>query len=261
MNSKNNIHSTAIVSEDCVIGKNVTIGPYAYVGPGIELDDNVEIKHHASIEKNTTIGKNSTVFPFASLGTAPQDLKYRGEKTFLRIGENTTIREFCELNTATGEGEETVIGNNCLLTGYVHVAHNCTVGDNVIMANLAQLAGHVTVYDNVIMGGHTGAHQFCRIGQFSMLGGGALAKRDVVPYALVDGDGKKIRTFNLIGLRRNGFTKEQISTIKDLYRIFFHSKRNTTQAISYVKSEFDMEDELIADFIKFIEDSQRGIIV
>ena len=258
---KNKIHKTAIVSDDCNMGDGVTVGPYAHIGPNVELGDGVEIKHHANIEKNTVIGEGCIVYPFASLGTAPQDLKYEGEETLLRIGKNTTVREFCDLNTATGKGNETVIGDNCLLMAYVHVAHNCIVGNNVVMANLAQLAGHVTIYDNVIMGGFTGAHQFCRIGRFSMLGAGALVKRDVVPYALLDGDAKKVRTFNLIGLRRSGFSKKEISTVKDLFRIMFHSDRNTTQAIEFIRGELNTEDKIVSEFINFVEESERGILV
>ena len=256
----NNIHKTAIVSPKAMLDENVFIGPYAYVGENVHLKNGVKIMHHASVYKDTTIGENSVVYPFASIGTEPQDLKYAGETAYLEIGKNNTIREYCDINFATGEGEKTVIGNNNLLMAYVHVAHNCIVGNHTVLANVAQLAGHVIIEDYAIIGGVVGVHQFCRIGQYAMVGASAMVNKDIVPYALIDSKGERVRTFNIIGLKRHGFTNEELDLIKSLYRIMFHSKLNTTQALERVRDELDANNKIIKYFIDFVENSQRGIL-
>ncbi len=256
----NNIHKTAIVSSKAILEDNIFIGPYAFIGEDVHLMNGVKIMHHASVYKNTTIGEGSIIFPFASIGTEPQDLKYAGETAYLEIGKNTTIREYCDINFATGEGEKTIIGDNNLLMAYVHVAHNCVIGHNTVLANVAQLGGHVTIEDYAIIGGVVGIHQFCRIGKYALVGASTLVHKDIVPYALIDSKGEKVRTFNIIGLKRHGFTNEEIDLVKKLYRIMFHSHLNTTQALKRVKEELDINNKIISYFVDFVESSKRGIL-
>ncbi len=256
-----NIDKTAIISRNAIIEDDVFIGAYSYIGEGVHLKKGVKIYHHASIFKDTEIGEDSIVYPFSSLGTDPQDLKYKGEKTFLKIGKNTTIREFCDFNTASGEGTVTEIGDNCFIMAYCHVAHNCKVGNNVVMANLTQLAGHVTIDDNAILGGNVGIHQFCRIGSYAMIGAASTIRKNVVPYGMIMSDPTRLKSFNIIGLRRNGFADEEIDEIKELFKIMFHSKLTIPSAIKKIEETFPNPDKRVKYFIDFIKGSQRGILV
>ena len=253
------IDNRAIISPNAIIEDGVTVGPYAYIGDNVHLKKGVKIMHHANIYKNTTIGENTVVYPFASIGTEPQDLKYAGETAYLEIGKNNTIREFCDFNFATGEGEKTKIGDNNLFMAYVHVAHNCEIGNNIVIANATQLAGHVVIHDFAIIGGLVGIHQFSRIGSYAMVGGASMVKKDIVPYAIIDYKDEHTRSFNIIGLRRRGFTKEEIDTVKALFRIMFHSHLNITQALNKIKEEMDLNNNIIKYFVEFVETSERGV--
>ncbi len=257
---KSNIHKTAVVSKKAVIAEDVEIGPYSIIGDDVILKKGASIGSHVNIFRNTEIGENSKIYPFSSLGTEPQDLKYKGERTFLKIGKDTVVREHCDFNLSTGEGETTLIGDNCLIMAYSHVAHNCVIGNSVVIANVCQLAGHVSVDDFAIIGGLVGVHQFCRIGKYSMTGAFARIKKDVIPFAVVDEDSHTIRTFNHIGMKRRGFSEKDIETVKEMFRLLFHASNNTSQAIEAIESTLPADDPNVNLVVSFIKNTQRGII-
>ena len=209
-----NIHSTAVVGEGARVHESCVIGPYCVVGDDVELGANVELKSHVVVDGHTTVGAGTTIYPFASIGTAPQDLKFAGEASKLVIGENNTIREHVTINPGTADGVmETVVGDNCLFMMASHVAHDCRVGNNVILANNATLAGHVQVGDFVILGGLAAVHQFIRIGDHAIIGGMSGVEADVIPYGRVKGERAFLAGLNLIGLERRGFDKAEILSL------------------------------------------------
>jgi UDP-N-acetylglucosamine acyltransferase len=234
------IHQTAIIHKTAKIHEDVEVGPYAVIG------------------ENTEIGKGCNIFSHAVVGSQCQDLKYKGEKSCVRIGENTTIREFVTINRATGEGEETVIGSNCLLMAYVHVAHNCRVGNNVVIANCGTLAGHVEIEDRATIGGLVAIHQFCKIGKLSITGGCSKVVQDVPPYMIADGHPTKIHSINVIGLRRNNISDIVRSHIKQAYKILYRSGLATSSAVKKIAEEIPLGAE-ISYLIDFIKHSKRGI--
>jgi UDP-N-acetylglucosamine acyltransferase len=227
------IHQTAIVSSDAQIGDGVVIGPYCVIGPKVMIGNNVEIKSHVVIEGTSIIGSNNKIFPFACIGSAPQDLKFKGEISQVIIGNNNVIREYVTINPGTqGGGMITSIGSNCLLMVGVHVAHDCAIGDGVIMANNATLAGHVNVGDFAVIGGLSAIHQFVRIGKHAMIGGMAAIDNDIIPYGVAMNERASLEGVNLIGLKRRGFSKEEIMGIKDAYnKLFFTNDAAQTFAI------------------------------
>lgn len=245
------IHSTAIIHDDAIIGKNVEIGPYCVIGENVNLADNVVLRSHVHIEGITSLGENTQVFPFASLGAPPQDLKFSGEKTKLIIGKNNTIREHVTMNPGTKHGlMETVIGDDCLFMMSTHVAHDCIVGNNVIMANNATLAGHVVVGDFVVIGGLSGVHQFVRIGAHSIIGGMSGVEHDVIPYGRVKGDRAFLAGLNLIGLERRGFEKVEIRQLQRAFNQLFGNEGTLEQRLDMVSSDFS-DDRLIMSIIEF----------
>jgi UDP-N-acetylglucosamine acyltransferase len=212
------VHPMAVVDPAAVLGSDVTIGPFAVVGPQVVLGDGVTIKSHAVVTGDTHLGPGCTVWPFAVVGEVPQDLKYAGEATSLRIGARTRIREHATVNIGTaGGGGVTRVGDDCLLMAGSHVAHDCQVGNRVILVNAAQLAGHVVVGDDAIIGGLSGAHQWVRIGQGAMIGGMTMAAHDVIPYGLVHGARGRLEGLNLVGLRRRGMPREDIAALRAAY--------------------------------------------
>ena len=218
----NHIHNSAIIHTNAKIGANVRIGAYCVVGEHVELGDNVELYSHVCIDGRTKIGANTKIFPFASLGFAPQDLKYHGEPAELIIGERNVIREHVTMNIGTeGGGMVTKIGNDCLFMVAVHVAHDCVVGNRVIMANNATLAGHVHVGDGAVIGGLAAVHQFVRIGEGAMIGGMSGVEADVIPYGSVVGERANLAGLNLVGLKRKGLEREAIHALRGLYRELF----------------------------------------
>jgi len=255
----NNIHPTAIVDKKAGIGKNVTIGPNTIVEADVIIDDEVSIGANCLVAQYTELKKGVQLFHGAVVGTVPQDLKFKGEKSKLVIGENTIVREYAMFNRGTEASGATVIGNNCLLMAFSHVAHDCYIGDNVIMANSVNLAGHVEIGDFAIIGGVVPVHQFVKIGAHSMVGGGFRIQQDICPYALAGGYPLKIVGLNIIGLRRRGFKKETLALLEKTFKFLFFSGLNTTQAVEKIKNEIDCVDEVnvILDFIK---KSERGII-
>jgi UDP-N-acetylglucosamine acyltransferase len=205
------IHNSSEVHKEAKISKNVKIGPFCFVGPEVELDENVELISNVHIEGNTKIGKGTKLFPFASIGTQPQDLKYNNEKNCIIIGENNLIREYVTINPGTeGGGSKTTIGNNCLFMISSHVAHDCKIGNNVIIANNVPLGGHVTIEDSVVIGGNSAVQQFTRIGRMAMIGGMTGVLKDVIPFGLSIGNRNYLQGINLIGLRRKKYKNQKI---------------------------------------------------
>ena len=252
------IHDTAVIDPGARIGKNVKIGPYAVIGPHVEIGEGTVVGPHACITGYTSIGKDCHIFQFASVGDVPQDLKYKGEKSYTFIGDRTSVREFVTIHAATGEGEETRIGNDCLLMAYVHVAHNCVVGNNVIMSNAAMIAGHAIVEDRAVLGGKCGMHQFVKIGRNAMIGGASKVTQDVVPYTIVDGNPCKVAGLNSVGISRAGIPLESRRKIKQAYKILYRSGLSLAQAIAMIEQEVDSCEE-VEHLLRFLRNAERGI--
>jgi len=254
------IHKTAIIEKGAQIDNNVSIGPYCVVGAHVKLEDNVQLKSHVVIENRTTIGKGTIIFPFASIGHAPQDLKYSGEESELIIGENNVIREYVTMNPGTsGDNMKTLVGNNCLFMASSHVAHDCIIGDNVILANNATLGGHVHVGDFVILGGMVAIHQFTKIGSHAMIGGMSGIKNDVPPYTMIISEEPYVAGINIVGLKRRGFSREDIKNIKRVYDILFSNSQNMVDSIKTIESTFQ-DNNAVSHILHFLKlESTRGI--
>jgi len=253
------IHPTAIVHPEARLAENVFIGPYTVVGQHVVIESGTQVAGHVVIEGWTLIGHDNQIFQFSSIGAAPQDLKYAGQETTLKIGDRNRIREFTTLNRGTAEGGgATRIGNDNLFMAYSHVAHDCTVGDSVILANCATLAGHVDVASAAILGGLSAVHQFCRIGCHAMVSGGAMVAQDVPPYTVAQGDRAKTVGLNLIGMKRHGLPEATIRGIKKAYRLIYRSGLRLEEALQKISDEIPTTPEL-EHFLDFIRNSQRGI--
>ena len=257
--SETEIHSTAIVDPKAELDSDVVIGPYAIVESNVQIGKGSKIGPRAMIAWGSRLAENVTVHHGATLGTVPQDLKFGGEETVLKIGANTVIREFATLNRGTEWSFETVVGANCLLMAYSHIAHDCHLGDNVIIANSVQMAGHVFIHDHAIVSGNTVIHQFVRVGEHAMIGGGFRVPQDVVPYALMGGYPLKVRGLNLVGLKRRGFRSDQMKPLRETFRYLFFSDLNTSQALEKVASKVEQTAE-VKKVLEMIESSERGII-
>ena len=232
------IHKTAIVDPKAKISSNITIGAYSVIGPDVEIDENTIIHSHVNISGHTKIGKENKIFPFASIGSDPQDLKYNGEETRLIIGDKNTIREYVTINPGTkGGGGKTLIGDNCLFMISSHVAHDCSVGNHVIIANNVPLGGHAIIEDNVVIGGNSAVQQFTRIGKMAMIGGMTGVLNDVIPYGLSTGNRNSLQGLNLIGLRRSKFENKEILGLSEAYKIIFATK-NIMENISNLNGSF-----------------------
>ena len=253
------IHKTAIIDPKAKISSNITIGAYSVIGPDVEIDKNTIIHSHVNISGHTKIGKENKIYPFASIGSDPQDLKYNGEETRLIIGDKNTIREYVTINPGTkGGGGKTLIGDNCLFMISSHVAHDCLVGNNVIIANNVPLGGHATIEDNVVIGGNSAVQQFTRIGKMAMIGGMTGVLNDVIPYGLSTGNRNCLQGLNLIGLRRSKFENKEILGLSEAYKEIFATK-NIIENISNLNISFK-ENVLVKEVIKFItKDKKRSI--
>jgi len=253
------IHKTAIVDSKAKIPSSANIGPYCVVGPNVEIGENATIHSHVNISGNTKIGKGNKIYPFASIGNDPQDLKYNGEETKLIIGDNNKIREYVTINPGTeGGGGLTRIGNNCLFMISSHVAHDCYIGNNVIIANNVPLGGHVTIENNVVIGGNSAVQQFTRIGEMAMIGGMTGVLHDVIPYGLSTGNRNILQGLNLIGLRRAKFDNKDILGLNEAYKEIFATK-NLTENISKLNGVFK-ENPLVKNVVEFItKDKKRSI--
>jgi UDP-N-acetylglucosamine acyltransferase len=254
------IHPTAIVSPKAELGRNVSIGPYSIIGDDVILHDEVQVASHCVIEGPSEFGSGSVFFPFVSAGQVPHDLKYRGERSWLRCGERNTFREYTTLHRGTaGGGNLTQIGSDGLFMAQAHVAHDCRIGDHVIFANGASLAGHVLVEDHVTLGAYSGIHQFCRVGRHAFIGAFSVVVKDALPYARTVGNHARCYGQNAIGLRRRGFSAEEIKRISHAFRLLLAAKLNTSQAVVEIKKELGGWAE-IDYLINFIETSERGVI-
>jgi len=252
------IHPSAVVADGAQLGEDVEIGPYSVVGRNVRLGDGVQLLSHVVLDGWTTLGAGCRVFPFACIGTQTQDLKFKGDRTSVEIGEKTTIREYVTVNSGTHEGEVTRVGAGCLLMACCHVAHACSVGKGVIMANSSALAGDVTVEDNAIVGGLTGVHQFVRIGRLCIVGGASKVNKDCPPYMMVDGNPAVVRGLNLIGLKRRGIDAGGQKSVKRAHHILFREGLSTRQAVAKIKAELDDSPE-VDHLLDFVAASARGI--
>ena len=249
----------SVIDTKAKIGKNVKIGPFCYVGPNVQLGDNVELISNVHIEGNTKIAKGTLIYPFASIGTSPQDLKYKGEANSLEIGEYNVIREYVTINPGTaGGGSKTRVGNNCLLMISSHVAHDCQIGNNVVIANNVPLGGHVIIEDSVVIGGNSAVQQFTRIGRLAMIGGMTGVLKDVIPFGLSFGNRNYLQGINLIGLRRKKYDNKKILELDSAYKRIFSSEK-FHENLAKINGEFK-ENELVKEVINFIEkDKKRPI--
>lgn len=254
------IDPTATVAADAQLGSDVEIGPGAIIGPCVTIGDGAVIGPRAVLERNVRLGARCRVGIGSVLGGDPQDLKYKGEETWVEVGDGTIIREYTTVNRGTTQSYKTTIGAGCLLMTYVHLGHDCHVGDGVILSNLVQLAGHVHIGDRAILGGMTGVHQFVSIGAYAFIGGFSKVAKDVPPYVKVDGNPARPFGLNVIGLRRQGFTRESLDALKEAYRLFFRSSYNVGQALEHAKTELPDTPE-VRRFVDFIAASERGVIL
>lgn len=255
------IHPTAIVAPEARIGRRVHIGAYCIVGQHVILEDDVRLESHVHIDGRTSIGEGTRVFPFVSIGLAPQDLKYDEEPSGTHIGKRTTIREFVTVHRGTAHGGMlTTIGDDCLLMAQAHVAHDCHVGNNVIMANAATLAGHVTVAEYATIGAYSGVHQFCRVGREAFIGGYSVVVKDALPFAKTVGNHARCYGLNTVGLKRRGFAPESIRALSQAFRLLLAAKLNTTQAIERITASQFNDTPEVRELVTFINESPRGVI-
>ncbi|RII27559.1 MAG: acyl-[acyl-carrier-protein]--UDP-N-acetylglucosamine O-acyltransferase [Geobacter sp.] len=255
------IHPSAVIQQGAELDSDVEIGPGVYIGPHVKIGRGTRVGPNAVIDGWTEIGRDNQIFHLASVGGIPQDLKYKGEETWLKIGDRNIIREFATLHPGTVTGDtETTVGDGNLFMAYSHVAHDCHVGNGVVMANGATLAGHVRVDDFAILGGLCAIHQFVRIGAHAMIGGGTMVGQDIPPFTIVTGDRKdvRLRGLNQVGLTRRGFSEENIATLKKAYRILVISKLRLVDALERIRHELPQTEE-VKQLVEFIEQSQRGI--
>ncbi|CAN5501394.1 MAG: acyl-ACP--UDP-N-acetylglucosamine O-acyltransferase [Acidobacteriota bacterium] len=254
------IHPTAIVSQDAQMGAGCHIGAFSIVGDEAILGDKVRLESHVVIGGKTSIGEETQIFPFVSIGLAPQDLKYAGEPTATEIGKRNHIREFVTIHRGTaGGGGLTKIGNDNLLMAQAHVAHDCRIGNDVIMANAATLAGHVEIADRASVGAYSGVHQFCRVGVEAFIGGYSVVVKDAPPFAIIQGNHAKCFGLNRLGMKRRGYSKDTIEKLHHAFHLLLSAKLNTTQAVEKIREEISdcKEVDLL---VKFIESSKRGVV-
>ena len=253
------IHKTAIINSNAKISSKVEIGPYTVIGPNVEIDEDVIIQSHVCITGHTIIGKNNKIYSFASIGSDPQDMKYKGEKTELIIGENNTIREYSTINTGTTQGGGiTKVGDNNLIMISAHIAHDCIIGNNIVIANSAAIAGHAEIGDYVVIGGNCGVQQFTRIGKMAMIGGMTGVSRDVIPYGLSTGNRNFLNGINVVGLRRGKIPNKDIISLTDAYKDIFKTA-NLNENLSRLNGQFK-ENSLVNEVLEFInKDKKRPI--
>jgi UDP-N-acetylglucosamine acyltransferase len=257
-NNASSIHPTALVEEGAVLGERVKLGPYCVIGPEVTLGDDVEVMSHAVVDGFTALGSGCTVHPFARVGGQTQDLKFKGGRPGVRIGERTVIREYVTVHAATHDGEFTEVGSDCLLMAYVHIAHCCKVGNQVIMANCSQLAGHVQVEDQVTIEGMVGVVQFLRLGRLSFIGGTSKVTKDIPPFMIANGNPAEVRGFNRIGMERRGLDEAARRQIKEAYRVLYRKRElSLAEALAELKAGDPLADT--EHLIRFIESSERGI--
>lgn len=255
-----NIHPSAVVSGRAHIGRDCHIGPYSIVGDEVELGDGVRLESHCVVDGKTTIGTGSHIFPFVSIGLAPQDLKYKGEPAETRIGQRNQVREFVTIHRGSaGGGMLTQTGDDCLIMAQAHIAHDCKLGNGVIMANAATLAGHVIIEDRANVGAYSGVHQFCRVGREAYIGGYSVVVKDALPFALTVGNHARCFGLNTTGMKRRGYSRAVIKSLHHAFRLLLSSKLNTSQALEQIK-ELIPDCQEVAELVRFIETSPRGVV-
>jgi UDP-N-acetylglucosamine acyltransferase len=253
------IHPTAIVSPKAEIDADVDIGPYTIIGEKVFIGSGTTIGAHVVVEPYVTIGQKCRIFQYAAIGAIPQDLKFRGEVSYVKIGPGCIIREFVTIHRGTSMGGGvTEVGEECLLMNYCHVAHDCRVGRRVVMANNATLAGHITIGNHCTIGGLSAIHQFTRVGEYAFIGGMTGVPKDIPPYVIASGERARLHGLNLVGLKRFGFSQKTITELKKTYRIVFRIGLTLNQAVERVKAEVDQIPEVV-QFVDFIKSSERGI--
>jgi UDP-N-acetylglucosamine acyltransferase len=252
------IHPTAIVSKKAELGTDVNVGPFTLIGDHVVIGKATEIGSHCVIEGDTTVGESCEIFTGAVIGSRPQDLKYKGEKVFLEIGNENIIREYCTINPGTNEGGKTVIGHNNLLMAYSHIAHDCVVGNHSIIANNGTLAGYVTVEDKAVVGGMVAIHQFVRIGTLSIIGGCSKVVSDIPPFSTCDGHPASVYGMNLVGLKRNNISKDSLEQLHHAFKILFNKGLTLKHALDEVQEKIKQTKEVVT-LVNFIKSSERGI--
>ncbi|MFM1550290.1 MAG: acyl-ACP--UDP-N-acetylglucosamine O-acyltransferase [Lentisphaeria bacterium] len=252
------IHPTAIIDSKATLGDGCDIGPYCSIGPDVSLGAGCNLHSHVVIDGHTSLGDECEVFPFACLGKKTQDLKYKGEETYVRIGSRTVIREYVTINAATGGGDATAIGDDCLIQSYCHIAHDCTLGNKVIMSSAAMLSGHIEVGDAAVIGGHSGVVQFVKIGTMSMVGGFSKLGQDVCAFCIADGVPAETRVTNKVGMQRNGKSPEQIQAVMNAFRVIFQSDLSIDDAVAALRDSAAEFTE-VQTMLDFIAASERGL--
>ncbi len=251
-----NYHASSVIEDGAQIGSDVEIGPFCHIGPEVKIGDGSHIHSHVAITGNTSIGKRARIFPFASIGHEPQDLKYKGESNSLSIGDDCLIREGVTMNPGTvGDDSRTVIGNSCVFLAYAHVAHDCKIGNQVIFSNAVMLAGHCKVGDQVIIGGGAGVHQFCRIGNNAFIGGLAGVENDIIPFGMALGNRAYLGGLNLVGMKRLGVERESIHKVRKAYRDLFSAEMTIAESVEAIDPEI-AGDPIVASILKFIRDGE-----
>lgn len=254
------IHPTAVIDPGAQLGEGVRVGPYCVIGPHVKVGAGATLQAHVVLDGWTTIGAGCRLFPFACIGCQTQDLKYRGDRTYVEVGERTTLREYVTVHSGTKPEEVTRVGSDCHILAYSHIAHGCRVGNEVIMSNGVHLAGEVVVEDQVVFGGVQGVHQFTRIGRMCMLGGMSRINQDCPPFMLIEGNPAEVRGLNSIGLKRRQVSEPAQRALKDAYRLLFRAELSTSQAVERIRAELDMTLPELLHLVEFIEQSQRGIL-
>lgn len=253
------IHPTAIIEPGAELDDGVIVGAYAYIGAHVKIAKGTNVMHHATVDGGTTMGSDNEVHPYAYIGGKTHDLKYKGGVQRLEIGSGNVFREYVTVHCATAEDLLTKLGDHNVILSYSHVAHECRVGSHLVMSSHAALGGHVTVGDRVNIGWGAGIHQFCRLGDYSMVGAVSKVVQDVPPYMISDGNPAVARTINKIGLERNGFSREEISLVRRVFKAFYKDGLNRTQALEHLKENEDIEHPVVKTFLNFTADSQRGL--
>jgi UDP-N-acetylglucosamine acyltransferase len=254
-----NIHPSAIVHPSAQLGQDIQIGPHSIVGENVVIGNRVSLANGVVVQRNVCIGSGCRISTGAVLGSLPQDLKYKGEETFLEIGERTIIREYATVNLGTAQRGKTVVGSDVMLMAYTHVAHDCDIGDHVILANAVNMGGHVEIHEHAIVGGVVPIHQFVRIGCHAMIGGGYRVNQDVCPYVRVAGYPLRAVGLNVVGLRRRNFSSETMSILKKAYSLLFRSNLTVSEALKRISSELPRTSE-IENILSFVAHSKRGIV-
>lgn len=257
--SEPDIHPTAIVDPAAQLGAGTVVGPYCVIGPQVSLGENCSLQNHVTLAGPLRAGSGNRFFAYCSIGQQTQDLKYKGEPTFLEIGDENSFREFVTINRSTSAENKTRVGSRGNFLAYSHIGHDCVVGDAVVFSNNGTLAGHVQVGDHAVIGGLTAIHQFCRIGRFAITGGCSKIVQDVPPFMIADGNPAEVRGINQVGLERAGYAADKIKPIKEAFRVIYRGKMNTAQALVALQERLGESEEVQA-IIRFIEGSERGII-